>query len=164
MSSSFKKIAHKVLNDKSFLDTLQEWKKANLSLVFTNGCFDLIHVGHLKCLAAAKDLGDKLIVGLNSDNSIKRLKGNERPIKDERTRAYLLASLAFVDAVVIFEEDTPLNLITTIQPYALVKGGDWPIDSIVGADLVLNSGGIVKSLDFGEDSSTTDFVEKIKGL
>ena len=160
--AAFDKISYKIVDGMVLRGILRIWRSSESTIVFTNGCFDLLHLGHLKCLAAAKDLGDKLIVGLNSDASVKRLKGEERPIKDEKTRAFLLASLEYVDGVVIFEEDTPLQLIETIQPDVLVKGGDWPVENIVGADIVFAKGGIVKSLDFGISASTSNFVDKIK--
>jgi len=142
--------------------TVTEWKSAGEKIVFTNGCFDLIHYGHLHYLAEAAELGDRLIVGLNSDESVKRLKGNQRPIKDEINRSFLLASLACVDAVVLFSEDTPLNLIDRIRPNVLVKGGDWQPHQIVGSEIVLEDGGTVRSLAFVEGHSTTSLIEKIR--
>lgn len=148
----------------SILATVTAWKSAGEKIVFTNGCFDLIHYGHLHYLAEAAELGDRLIVGLNSDESVKRLKGNQRPIKDEINRRFLLASLACVDAVILFSEDTPLKLIDLIRPNILVKGGDWQPHQIVGSDIVLGDGGVVKSLAFVEGHSTTSLVEKIQQL
>lgn len=132
-------------------------------LVFTNGCFDLIHLGHLQLLTQAKALGDFLIVGLNSDESVRRLKGPERPIKDEVNRAALLGALEAVDAVILFAEDTPLELIKSLLPDVLCKGGDWLPEQIVGADIVLARGGQVKSLPFLPNHSTTALANKIKG-
>jgi rfaE bifunctional protein nucleotidyltransferase chain/domain len=120
---------------------VEQWKKAGERVVFTNGCFDLIHFGHLKYLEEARQLGDRLVIGLNSDDSVSRLKGRHRPIKDQKTRASLLAGLFFVDMVVSFEEDTPFELIQKLVPDVLVKGGDYTIENIVGADIVLNNGG-----------------------
>ena len=112
--------------------SVEQWRKNNLNIVFTNGCFDLLHYGHLHYLAAARDLGDRLVVGLNSADSVRRLKGAHRPLNDELTRQHLLAALAFVDAVVVFEEDTPFELIKRIKPHILVKGGDYALHQIVG--------------------------------
>lgn len=130
--------------------------------VFTNGCFDVLHVGHVRYLIQAKKLGDRLVVGLNSDFSVKKLKGSERPFLPESERRELLLALEAVDEVFVFEEDTPLNLILKVRPNVLVKGGDYSIDQIVGAKEVLEWGGEVKSLDFHDGHSTTDLVEKIK--
>ena len=142
--------------------SVEHWKANNLNIVFTNGCFDLLHYGHLHYLAAARDLGDRLVVGLNSADSVKRLKGAHRPLNDELTRQHLLAALAFVDAVVVFEEDTPFELIKKIMPDVLVKGGDWQPSQIVGSDIVLAAGGEVKSLPFVEGYSTTNIEQKIR--
>ena len=142
--------------------SVEQWKASNLKVVFTNGCFDLLHYGHLHYLAAARDLGDRLIVGLNSADSVRRLKGAHRPLNDELTRQHLLAALAFVDAVVVFEEDTPFELIKRIKPQILVKGGDYALHQIVGADIVLENGGQVLSLPFIEGYSTTQLEQKIK--
>jgi D-beta-D-heptose 7-phosphate kinase/D-beta-D-heptose 1-phosphate adenosyltransferase len=146
--------------------TLEEFLKThkNKKIVFTNGCFDLLHPGHVTYLAQAKRLGDVLIVGLNSDASIKRLKGEERPIQCEYDRKVILEHLRSVDFVEIFHDDTPLELIKKINPYVLVKGGDWPVSSIVGSKEVLAAGGEVKTLLFIEGKSTTGLVTKIKKL
>lgn len=143
---------------------VEGWKTVGEKVVFTNGCFDLIHYGHLHYLAEAAELGDRLVVGLNRDESVKRLKGDQRPIKDEINRSFLLASLACVDAVVLFPEDTPLKLIQVIRPHVLVKGGDWKPSQIVGSDIVLGDGGMVKSLAFVEGHSTTSLIKKIQSL
>jgi len=148
-----------------FSGCLQSWKSQNKKIVFTNGCFDLVHRGHLDYLAKAAGLGDKLIVGLNADNSIMRLKGKSRPIVDEYSRAFLLASLRFVDAVILFDEDTPYNLIQIVQPDILVKGADYQVDTIVGADIVTKKGGNIVTLDFLPGFSTSSMIEKcVKGL
>ena len=131
-------------------------------LVFTNGCFDLLHPGHLRYLAEARALGDSLLVGLNSDRSVRSLKGSARPILNEATRAEMLAGLAAVDAVTIFDQGTPLELITLLEPDLLVKGGDWPPDRIVGAGVVLARGGQVRSLALAEGFSTTGLIELIR--
>ncbi len=138
------------------------WKFLGNKIVFTNGCFDILHRGHLEYLASASDLGNKLIIGLNSDDSVKRLKGPGRPINTFSDRAFALASLHFVDAVVEFNEDTPIQLITTLLPDVLVKGGDYNRDTIVGANEVEKAGGSVAIISFKEGYSTTSFLEKIR--
>ena len=144
-------------------NTVTEWKQQGKKIVFTNGVFDLVHIGHLTYMAKAAELGDKLIIGLNADTSVKRLKGETRPINKQDSRALLLASLFFVDAVVIFEEDTPLNLISTLLPDILVKGGDYAIENMVGAKEVMANGGEVKTLDFVAGYSSTSIINQIKG-
>lgn len=129
-------------------------------IVFTNGCFDIIHRGHVTYLSDAKAQGECLVVGLNSDASVKRLKGESRPINSELDRKVVLEALRSVDFVEIFEEDTPLNLIKKIGPDVLVKGGDWKVQDIVGSDIVLASGGEVKSLQFVDGQSTTSIIER----
>ena len=142
------------------LSSLRNGKK----VVFTNGCFDLLHVGHVRYLQEARAQGDILVVGLNADASVKRLKGAERPLQVEDDRGEILAGLACVDFVSVFTEDTPAQIIEKVKPDILVKGGDWPIDKIVGADFVIKNGGQVKSLQFVNGKSTTNLVEKIKKL
>src|SRR5690606_25257132 len=132
-------------------------------IVFTNGCFDILHKGHVSYLNEARKLGDLLVIGLNSDASVKRLKGPERPINNEKDRQFVLGNLRAVDFVEIFEEDTPLSLILKIKPNILVKGGDWKIDQIVGAKEVIASGGEVFSLNFVDGYSTTSIITKIQG-
>lgn len=131
-------------------------------LVFTNGCFDLLHPGHVDLLARARALGDGLILGLNSDDSVRRLKGPERPVVSARERAFVLAGLASVDFVVVFGEDTPLELITAVRPQVLVKGGDWPVERIVGREVVQADGGGVHSLPLLPGYSTTALIERIR--
>lgn len=131
------------------------------SIVFTNGCFDILHFGHAYYLAKAKNLADILVIGLNSDASVKRLKGENRPINSELQRAFLLASFSFVDYVTIFDDDTPKQLIEIVKPDILVKGGDYKIDNIVGADFVLANGGKVTTIPFVEGLSTTNIINKI---
>ncbi len=157
MITAIDKIKHAAEAEK----IVKDWQNAGMEVVFTNGCFDLIHIGHLKYLEEAKSLGQKLVIGLNSDASVSRLKGVSRPIKDVKNRSYLLACLQMVDLVVVFEEDTPLKLIEAIQPDILVKGGDWSVDQIVGSDYVLKKGGKVLSLQFLEGYSSTNLIEKI---
>ena len=144
--------------DKFAFDNLIKNKK----VVFTNGCFDLLHDGHIELLKKAKALGDILVIGLNSDESIKRLKGDNRPIQSERVRAQVMASIKYVDAVVIFDDDTPLELIKTISPDVLVKGSDYRMDEVVGYDVVTDRGGEVVLVDLVEGSSTSNIVDKIK--
>jgi D-beta-D-heptose 7-phosphate kinase/D-beta-D-heptose 1-phosphate adenosyltransferase len=130
-------------------------------VVFTNGCFDLLHVGHVRYLQEARSLGDYLVVALNTDASVRKLKGSERPVQTQDDRAEILAALACIDAVTFFDEPTPLNVIQKVMPDILVKGGDWPVEKIVGAELVMNNGGTVKSLPFHPGRSTTGLIEKI---
>ncbi len=145
-----------------YLKKIKKWKNEGKKIVFTNGCFDIIHAGHVDYLEKAKKLGDILVVGLNSDNSVKRLKGPERPINTQEHRKRVLEALKPVDLVIIFEEDTPERLIKEIKPDVLVKGGDWKIENIVGADFVRSYGGIVTTIDFIYDISTTKIIHKAK--
>jgi len=138
------------------------WQKEGKKVVFTNGVFDLLHIGHITYLAKASELGEKLVIGLNSDSSVKRIKGEGRPVNDQSNRAALLAALFFVDAVVVFEEDTPLNLISTLMPDILVKGADYAVENIVGAKEVIANGGEVKTINFVEGYSSTSIIEKIR--
>jgi rfaE bifunctional protein nucleotidyltransferase chain/domain len=138
------------------------WQNEGKKVVFTNGVFDLLHIGHITYMAKASELGDKLIIGLNSDSSVKRIKGDDRPVNDQDSRAALLAALFFVDAVVLFDEDTPLNLISVLLPDILVKGADYAVENIVGAKEVLANGGEVKTIDFVEGYSSTSIIQKIR--
>lgn len=140
----------------------EAWKMQGYNVVFTNGCFDLIHRGHVVYLQEARSLGDKLIVGLNSDASVSRLKGPNRPIQSELGRASVLASMSFVDMVVFFDSETPLELIRHILPDILVKGGDYNPENIIGAKEVIEHGGEVRVLSFIEGESTSNIIEKIK--
>ncbi|MGB9771854.1 MAG: D-glycero-beta-D-manno-heptose 1-phosphate adenylyltransferase [Candidatus Kapaibacteriota bacterium] len=133
-------------------------------IVFTNGCFDLLHIGHVKYLAEAKNLGDVLVVGLNSDDSVRRLKGDNRPLTPQKERAEILDALKPIDFVVIFDDDTPLELIKIVKPDVLAKGGDYKPEDIVGADFVKNCGGNVVVIPFVEGKSTTSIIEKIKKM
>ncbi len=139
-------------------------KKQGKIIVFTNGCFDILHRGHIEYLAKAKEFGDVLIVGLNSDSSVERLKGKGRPINSQEDRSKILDSLKPVDYVVIFEEDTPLQLIQIIQPDVLVKGGDYKLEDIIGAEFVLTHGGRVEIVPYLEGKSTTKIIEQIKNF
>jgi len=159
----FNTIQQKIKTPETIAQALAEWRTMGQRIVFTNGCFDLLHYGHLHYLAQARDLADRLVVGLNSADSVRRLKGPNRPINDELTRTHLLAALQMVDAIIVFEEDTPLDLIQLVQPDILVKGGDWNPEQIVGSDLVLARGGQVLSLPFVAGYSTTNIEQKILG-
>jgi len=139
-----------------------ELKKQGKTIVFTNGCFDIIHLGHIYYLSEAKKLGDYLIIGLNTDSSVKKLKGPERPINSEQDRAMVLDALKSVDFVVLFDEDTPLELIREISPNILVKGGDYKADEIVGADFMKQHNGKVMIIPYLQGKSTTKIIEKIK--
>jgi D-glycero-beta-D-manno-heptose 1-phosphate adenylyltransferase len=141
---------------------LAYWNFHSKKIVFTNGCFDILHQGHIDYLSKAADQGDVLIVGLNTDNSVAQLKGKGRPVQDENSRAMLLAALRFVDAVVLFDQDTPLELISLVQPDVLVKGSDYKAEDIVGHDVVKNNGGEIITIDFLDGYSTSALIEKIK--
>ena len=152
-----------VLKLPELLVELEKYRSGK-KVVFTNGCFDILHVGHVRYLAEAKKQGDLLVVGLNSDASVRGLKGDERPLQNEDDRSEILSQLQSVDYVVVFTDETPLKLIEAIGPDVLVKGGDWAIKDIVGSDFVMKRGGEVKSLQFVQGRSTTSLVEKIKKL
>jgi len=153
-------IKTKFYDDITINKQLNIWRLENKKIVFTNGCFDILHKGHVEYLSKSKDLGDILIVGLNSDNSVKRLKGETRPINNQNSRAFILSALLFVDAVIYFDEDTPLNLIENIKPDVLVKGGDYKKEDIVGYDFVIERGGEVKIIDLVKGYSTTNIIKK----
>jgi rfaE bifunctional protein nucleotidyltransferase chain/domain len=157
-------IQHKIFSPKEIVFQVNRWKLLNKTISFTNGCFDILHPGHIASLSDAARESDFLIVGLNSDGSARRLKGAGRPVMDEKSRALMLASLLIVDAVVIFEEDTPLELIEMIKPDVLVKGGDYTIDQIVGAKEVIAAGGRVVINPIVEGFSTTGIIGKIQTL
>jgi len=140
---------------------LAYWRFHSEKIVFTNGCFDILHRGHIDYLAKAADEGNMLIVGLNTDNSVQRIKGKNRPIQDQVSRAMILASLQFVSAVVLFDEDTPYELIKFVQPDVLIKGSDYRAEDIVGSDIVKAKSGEVKTIDYLEGFSTSSIVEKI---
>lgn len=152
----------RVLDGETLKSRVSQYRAENKKIVFTNGCFDLLHIGHVTYLEEAKKLGDVLIVGINTDASVRKLKGPTRPIQNENDRARILAALKAVDHTVLFGEETPLNLIQQIKPDVLVKGGDWKVDQIVGSDFVLSNGGTVKSLAFVDGKSTTSLIEKSK--
>lgn len=153
---------HTVLPIVVATEIAEHYRKVQKKIVFTNGCFDLLHIGHVRYLKEASRLGDVLIVGINTDASVKRLKGPTRPVQNQDDRAEILASLKCVTHTILFDQDTPLELIKLVQPDVLVKGGDWPIEKIVGHDVVLARGGVVKSLNFVEGRSTTNIITKAK--
>ncbi|HJP62145.1 MAG TPA: D-glycero-beta-D-manno-heptose 1-phosphate adenylyltransferase [Mucilaginibacter sp.] len=163
MRADFEKtLLDKICDLEKLQGRVSAWKNESEKVVFTNGVFDLLHIGHITYLAKAAELGDKLILGLNSDSSVKRIKGDDRPVNDENSRAALLAALFFVDAVVLFSEDTPINVITTLMPDILVKGADYTVDNIVGAKEVMANGGEVKTINFVEGYSSTSIIQKIR--
>lgn len=152
-----------ILNAEEFKNLRNKLKSESKKVVFTNGCFDILHKGHITYLNHAKSLGDVLIIGVNSDSSVKKLKGKDRPVNNENDRAFLLDNLRSVDYVTIFNEDTPYELIKKIIPDFLVKGGDWKEEDIVGSDIVKSNGGKVVSLQYLDNYSTTNILKKISG-
>jgi D-glycero-beta-D-manno-heptose 1-phosphate adenylyltransferase len=157
-------IQSRVIPGEALDHKLNIWRFQGDKIVFTNGCFDILHLGHVEYLAKAAALGDRLIIGLNTDASISRLKGHSRPLNSDHARAMLLASLFFVSAVVLFDEDTPSELIRQVKPDILVKGSDYTIDQIVGADFVQANGGSVHTIELLDGYSTTSIIEKIKAI
>lgn len=155
-------IPDKICDQQSLKEKVVQWKLNGDKIVFTNGVFDLLHKGHVTYLVRAAELGDKLVIGLNSDNSVKHLKGPKRPINTEGSRALLLATMFFVDAVVVFEEDTPLQLIKNLLPDVLVKGADYAIENIAGANEVIDNGGEVKTIAFIDGYSSTSIINRLK--
>lgn len=150
-----------VKNKEDIHNILSQWQFQSEKIIFTNGCFDIVHRGHVEYLAQAASLGSKLVIGLNTDDSVRRLKGECRPINDEYARALLLASFVFVDKVIFFGEDTPLELIRYVQPDILVKGGDYKPESIVGYDIVKAKGGEIATIDFVKGFSSTSILNKL---
>jgi rfaE bifunctional protein nucleotidyltransferase chain/domain len=157
-------IQRKIYDRETLVRECMGWRLMGKKIVFTNGCFDILHHGHLDLLARAADLGNVLILGLNTDNSVQKLKGPERPLTREQDRAFQVASLLCVDAVCLFDEETPEELIKLISPDILVKGGDYTIDKIVGADFVQANGGQVAIIPFVNGYSTTSIINRIKNL
>ena len=155
-------IKSKIIDIDNIKPFLVNWKLKNQKIVFTNGCFDILHRGHVEYLAKAAGSGDVLVIGLNTDNSVRRIKGEFRPVQDEYARAILLASLSFVSVVILFDEDTPYELIEKIKPDVLVKGSDYKAEDIVGYDIVKTNGGEIVTIDFIEGYSTTSIIEKLK--
>lgn len=152
----------KILAADELLNKLTEWQSEDKKIVWTNGCFDLLHLGHIDSLSKAKDQGDILIVGVNSDDSVRRIKKQGRPITDEKSRSTIMASLTFVDAVVLFNEDTPYEMINLVKPDVLVKGSDYKAEDIVGYEIVKAKGGRIVTIDFLPGYSTTGIEEKIR--
>ncbi|MDG1720807.1 MAG: D-glycero-beta-D-manno-heptose 1-phosphate adenylyltransferase [Bacteroidia bacterium] len=158
---------NKIINDKIFhsreslVKVRDQWKHRQEKVVFTNGCFDILHLGHIDYLSKAADLGERLIIGVNTDESVSKIKGPNRPIIEEITRLTKLASFAFVDGVILFDEETPVELIKSVRPDVLVKGGDYKISTIVGADFVKQNGGNVIVIPFLEGHSSTNYINKI---
>ncbi len=148
--------------DGFYKEIIDSWKHKSETIVFTNGCFDLLHIGHIHYINEASELGDKLIIGLNSDDSVKKLKGESRPVNNELSRAAILAFMEVIDLIIIFDTETPYDLIKEIVPDVLVKGGDWKPEQIVGSDIVLENNGIVKSLSFIEGYSSSAIIDKIQ--
>ena len=161
---------NKIINNKIFhsreslVKVRDQWKHRQEKVVFTNGCFDILHLGHIDYLSKAADLGERLIIGVNTDASVSKIKGPNRPIIEEVTRLTKLASFAFVDGVILFDEETPMELIKSVRPDVLVKGGDYKINTIVGADFVKQNGGNVIVIPFLEGHSSTNYINKISNL
>ena len=154
--------SEKILRLDQAIAQVTAWQQSGQKIVFTNGCFDLVHLGHIDYLEKARNLGDKLVLGLNTDASVSRIKGPLRPVVNQEARARLMAALSFVDTVILFDEPTPLQLIEALKPDILVKGDDYSIETIVGADFVIANGGDVKTIALVEGYSTTKLIEKIK--
>ena len=159
--SNYSSIKAKIKNNNSLMALITTWKSKGEKIVFTNGCFDIIHQGHIDYLAKASDLGTKFIIGVNTDRSVSAIKGPHRPIQDEYSRLMILAAMQFVDAVILFDEETPINLISNIIPNVLVKGSDYKAENIVGYDVVTKNGGNVETLDFLKGFSTSGIEKKI---
>jgi rfaE bifunctional protein nucleotidyltransferase chain/domain len=154
----------KIKDHSSMKQEIDALKSKGKRIVFTNGCFDILHPGHTRYLYAARELGDFLIVAVNSDTSVRRIKGDERPVQPQEVRTEMLAALGCVDRVVVFDEDDPLKLIQYLIPDVLVKGGDWAEDKIIGADVVKGAGGEVKTIPFVTGFSTTDLIDRLREL
>ncbi len=160
--SHLQTIKNKVMDPAMLVQKINEWRSQGCKIVFSNGCFDILHLGHIDYLAQAADLGQKLVIGLNTDASVSRIKGPTRPISDERSRALVLASLGFVDAITFFDEPTPYELIKLVQPDILVKGADYKAEDIVGYDVVMARGGKVETIPLVSGYSTTAIETRIR--
>ena len=155
---------NKIVSREEALKKVREWKSRGKKIVFSNGCFDIVHAGHVDYLEKARTKGDKLVLGINADSSVTRLKGKDRPVFNEKYRAQVMAAFEFIDLVVPFEEDTPMELIRLLIPDVLVKGKDYDIKNIVGADFVMQHGGKVETIELTEGLSTSYIIERIKSL
>ena len=155
---------NKIYTLESLKKQVENWHNEGHKIVFTNGCFDIVHLGHIDYLEKARNLGSKLVLGLNTDASVQRLKGETRPVVNEYARSRMMAAFEFVDAVVLFDEPTPKELIETVSPDILVKGDDYTVETIVGADFVIGKGGEVKTIPLVKGYSTTSLIEKIKQI
>lgn len=155
-------IEKKVMDSVALTEQIRKWRDQGCKIVFTNGCFDILHLGHVDYLARAADFGDKMIIGLNTDTSVSRIKGPTRPINDQRSRAMVLASLGFVSAITFFDEPTPYDLIKLVQPDVLIKGADYKPEEIVGYDIVTARGGSVQTIPFVDGYSTTAIEQRIR--
>ena len=162
MSEALNKINNKIFDLQLLMKKIEKWRSENKKIVFTNGCFDLIHLGHIEILARSSDFGDKLIIGVNSDLSIKKLKGENRPIIQQSSRIRQLSALEFVDAVILFDEETPIKLIETIKPDVITKGGDYTAKNVVGNKVVSQKNGDVVIIPLTQGYSTTSILNKIK--
>lgn len=156
--------SHKISDWEGVADKLKEWRRIKEKIVFTNGCFDILHLGHIDYLEKARSLGNRLIIGLNSDSSVTKLKGTGRPLYQQEARARILAALEFVDIVIMFDQETPYDLINHIKPDILVKGNDYLLENIIGADIVKSKGGKVVTINLVEGYSTSALIEKINQL
>lgn len=161
-NNEINKISSKILSNKDIIIQVKKWKSNKKKIVFTNGCFDIIHRGHIDYLSKAKDMGDILIIGLNTDSSVSEIKGETRPIQDEISRAMILAAFQFTDAITLFDTPTPYELISLIEPDILVKGGDYKKEEIVGYDIIKKTGGRIEIIEFLEGYSTTNIEKKIQ--
>ncbi len=154
----------KILSREDTKKQVEVWQQEGKKIVFTNGCFDIVHLGHIDYLEKARNLGDKLVLGLNTDASVQRLKGESRPVINEYARARMMAAMSFIDAVTLFDEETPKELIELLCPNILVKGDDYTIANIIGADFVISHGGEVKTISLVKGYSTSSIIEKIKNI
>ncbi len=161
MHNKLELIQHKIYTLETLSRLVNQWHMLSKKVVFTNGCFDIIHQGHNTYILQAAEFGNKMIVAVNSDSSVRKLKGDKRPVVDQYSRAFNLACNTYIDAVIIFDEETPLQLINTLKPDVIVKGGDYTIDTIVGAKEVIEYGGQVEIIPFLEGYSTTSIIEKM---
>ena len=162
MSKALNKLQSKIYTLDQLIDEVINWKDQNKKIVFTNGCFDLIHLGHVEVLARSSDLGDKLIVAINSDESIAKIKGTNRPIIEEESRVKQIAALDFVDAVILFQQDTPIKIISSIIPNVITKGGDYKTSDVVGHEIIQGNNGEVAIIPLTQGYSTTSILDKIK--